>query len=566
MNIKKLIYKLSQTDPFVDQVQPPVEQPVQLTPQVQPQNHPPQQQQQQQLPETVEQAPYPTELKYWQKGDRYYFQIQEVDPKSDVGMMFKSLGYKYKFKNYSKEVSSENSQSIKDDLMNVSTQTSAVFDETGIDQMDRAFSEDAGSVGDSSLEAVLDDPSRSDDDKKKIADQFIRDKLDELAQMTDEAAKQEIIQEFLTLDKKFHSYSFINRILMWLQNPEVSTMVAGKNAWQNPNGDFKRKLKEDAEPMDIFAPKSNMIYVGMAAILSNALKGYKQANPYASEISDTDTMNDILNKTGLSRHKGANFINAYLYYVIFSRGNDNIDSITSYIEKDIANSKAKRLKAIFFGTAKGRNGQTLWKTVEVYDIEQTKPVGPDSFEKPDPKWQSEQNVPDEQVSVYVNAAMEFASKVKFRSGDEWKTGVSIDLEKEMGQTGGWSKGSEIAINSMSFGWRQFSTLVHELAHTILHFGPDRRGSTTQQVEIEAESTAYIVLKYFGLEEASFAANYLALKKATSQDVLDRYNKIDIAAKQIVNGIEKSMGAKVAHSNWFNRLKIAEIFKRLSSTK
>lgn len=562
MNLKKLIYKLSQTDPFVEQI-PPVQNiqpPAQPLPPPSPQPLP-------QPPSSSGGELYPTQLKFWKKGRRYYFQILNVNPSSDVGKILVQIGYKYKYKQFSKEVNDSNFQAVREELSEVSSKTSASFGEDGFEQINKAFSVNPvldptaqDKASEEVIEGVLADPSLSNEKKKEIADQFIRDKIEELASMTDEASKQAIIKEFLTLDKSFRSYSFINRLLMMIQNPDVSRLVAGKGAWEDPKGNLKRKIKEGEKPMEIFAPAQKQIYLGNARRLSQGLQRYKQSNmgnQYLFNIKSPDSMMELLNSIGMGKFPYPD----YLYYVIFSKESNSIDKMVSYIESEIGKPSVQRYKRIYYGIQKNK-----WNLAPVYDIGQTEPVGPDSFEKPDVQWQSDRNVPEEQVTQYVNAALKFAEIVKYKKGDKWVTGISVDLAGKMGDTGGWSRGAEIAINEMSAGWRQFSTLIHEIAHSILHFGSDSFETTSKQREIEAESTAYIALQYFGLEEALFAANYLALKGATSQDVLDRYNKIDFAARQIVNGIEKSLGVKQAHSNWFNTIKIAEIFKRLYLTK
>ena len=55
--------------------------------------------------------------------------------------------------------------------------------------------------------------------------------------------------------------------------------------------------------------------------------------------------------------------------------------------------------------------------------------------------------------------------------------------------------------------QQFATLVHELAHAILH--GDTEHHTRARKEVEAESTAFVVCYALGLDTASFALPYVA---------------------------------------------------------
>lgn len=55
--------------------------------------------------------------------------------------------------------------------------------------------------------------------------------------------------------------------------------------------------------------------------------------------------------------------------------------------------------------------------------------------------------------------------------------------------------------------QQFATLVHELAHAILHGADEHHSRSTK--EVEAESTSFVVCHALGLDTSSFALPYLA---------------------------------------------------------
>ncbi|MDK6400913.1 ArdC family protein [Pauljensenia sp. UMB1235] len=58
---------------------------------------------------------------------------------------------------------------------------------------------------------------------------------------------------------------------------------------------------------------------------------------------------------------------------------------------------------------------------------------------------------------------------------------------------------------------QFKTLIHEISHARLHMGQaDETGSMHRGIkEVEAESCAYLVSKYFGLDTAEYSTGYIA---------------------------------------------------------
>jgi len=180
-----------------------------------------------------------------------------------------------------------------------------------------------------------------------------------------------------------------------------------------------------------------------------------------------------------------------------------------------------------------------FKPAQVYDIGDTAPIegwkdkeGRGPFEAPPLK--TEPNEIEEQITQLVQAGANFSAQL----------GITVDLEKELKEdTGGYSAGKEIAVNKTYKGINQFSVLAHEMAHEILHRQDDQKTpikESKQNKEIDAETTAYIVLKHYGYDSKD-APNYLALWKGTGELVRARRNNISKAVKIIIDGIDKEMG-------------------------
>lgn len=64
---------------------------------------------------------------------------------------------------------------------------------------------------------------------------------------------------------------------------------------------------------------------------------------------------------------------------------------------------------------------------------------------------------------------------------------------------------------------EFGTLVHETAHALLHFGPDRPDLTIR--ETEAEAIAYLLSEQLGLEDTQMSIDYIRSYRGTP-DLLD----------------------------------------------
>ena len=81
------------------------------------------------------------------------------------------------------------------------------------------------------------------------------------------------------------------------------------------------------------------------------------------------------------------------------------------------------------------------------------------------------------------------------------------------------------------------TLIHEIAHELLHRADDHGDELSQKArEIEAETTAYVVCRHFGLGDTK-SPNYLALWGADSTAIHSRLERIQKAASKIMAAVE-----------------------------
>ena len=100
---------------------------------------------------------------------------------------------------------------------------------------------------------------------------------------------------------------------------------------------------------------------------------------------------------------------------------------------------------------------------------------------------------------------------------------------------GYTNGKEIVINKISDMPTQFSTLIHEYTHYKLHF-KDRSLFTKEQKEQQAESSAYAVMTYLGLD-CSKSKYYIKSWDGNETAILEAMKFITSIVKEIIEVIE-----------------------------
>ncbi len=89
-------------------------------------------------------------------------------------------------------------------------------------------------------------------------------------------------------------------------------------------------------------------------------------------------------------------------------------------------------------------------------------------------------------------------------------GIELEFKESIAPALGMSYGGRIAILPGQAPAEEFSTLVHELAHEMLHKA-ERRTATTRTVrETEAEAVAFVVSQTIGLDAGRASADYIHL--------------------------------------------------------
>ena len=120
-----------------------------------------------------------------------------------------------------------------------------------------------------------------------------------------------------------------------------------------------------------------------------------------------------------------------------------------------------------------------------------------------------------------------------------RQGIELVYSENIAPALGMSYGGRIAILPGQSKAETFATLLHELAHEMLHKA-ERRTTTTKVVrETEAEAIAFVVGKAVGLEVGTASADYIALYHGNASLLIESLEVIQQTSAVILAALESS---------------------------
>lgn len=107
---------------------------------------------------------------------------------------------------------------------------------------------------------------------------------------------------------------------------------------------------------------------------------------------------------------------------------------------------------------------------------------------------------------------------------------------------GYCSDVEIAINKNLSPNQTAKTLIHEYLHSIFHNDITDYSANRSKYEIQAESTAYVVSKHFGLDTSDYSFGYIASwkKNKSMEDIRETLNTISNISELIITKMEDSI--------------------------
>jgi hypothetical protein len=130
--------------------------------------------------------------------------------------------------------------------------------------------------------------------------------------------------------------------------------------------------------------------------------------------------------------------------------------------------------------------------------------------------------------------------------------TSGETEAARGGEKGWAKGDHLNVKSNIAGVGALGTLVHEIAHSLMHFKESSpffiqtdKPLSSEEKELQAESVSYVVLKHYDLP-VQHHSTYLAIWRADKDSLSKSLKDIKNVSAYIIQGMDKI--AKESESN------------------
>lgn len=342
-----------------------------------------------------------------------------------------------------------------------------------------------------------------------------------MASGADEAAKQDFIVEFLRFSRNFWNYSWYNTMLIWLhmsKNKLSGNHVRGAKSWN----DMGRKVVKDHENngANIMIPifKKDRIEKNDLQEVQRILKRFISSHPERSTLSNPSNIKSLSAFVNSNTEKG--HLALYVTNIISNRKFVSVGSMIGYVGAK-ANNPGYDFKDSGYV-----NG---FKDGTVFDVGQTEEFSGEELEEfknrtgenpfrpiPRDSWLgSEDEDPDTeegkaQVQKYTDGLIDFAKSKN----------IEVKFE-DTGHAGGYSAIGKIVIDRNAKGVSLLKTLIHEMAHEIVHTKDIRIGARGKKgwfnLEVDAEAIAWSVMVAleFGVDSTY---NYLALVAAKSSGI------------------------------------------------
>ena len=115
-------------------------------------------------------------------------------------------------------------------------------------------------------------------------------------------------------------------------------------------------------------------------------------------------------------------------------------------------------------------------------------------------------------------------------------GIALEYTDRIAPAKGMSSGGRIEVLPGLPPAEQFSVLVHETAHELIHKGERRKNTSKTVRETEAEAVAFVVCHSIGLDTNTAASDYIHLYQGDQATLAESLEVIQKTSAEILRAI------------------------------
>jgi len=117
-------------------------------------------------------------------------------------------------------------------------------------------------------------------------------------------------------------------------------------------------------------------------------------------------------------------------------------------------------------------------------------------------------------------------------------GIKLERQEDLRIAEGVSIGGMIVLEASLAPAEQFSVLVHETSHELMHYDKSTRPADKTVRETEAEAVAYVVCQGIGLDVNTASSDYIQLYNGDEKTLMQSLERIQRTAAEILAAITR----------------------------
>lgn len=267
----------------------------------------------------------------------------------------------------------------------------------------------------------------------------------------------------------------------------------------------------------------NKDIAGLNQHLKEGIKAYLNSDHYKKFLTKMSQFNQYSSRNLrliLAQKPDASYLAPYNTWRKFERHVKRGEKALSVIIPVTYVKKDQQGQPILDKNGKPETGMTFRLKPTTFDVSQT-----EGKEMPKAAEVKEQLTDLDYANLY-RALMSIA-----KTND-----VSVRFEEMAGETKGYYSPAEhqIVLRSHDMNKSQLiKTFIHEIAHSELHHSnhPQREQLTRSNAELQAESVAYVVASYYGIDTSDYSFDYLAGWSKDKETLADLEAQLDIVQQE-----------------------------------